>query len=55
MLIALVVVVRDFDQPWRGIVDGGVVVGLTWGLVALLFELGRAIVRGGTTTDPDLP
>lgn len=32
----LVILVRALPQPWRGIVDGGVVVGLGWGLLSLL-------------------
>ena len=35
-IIALVIGVRQLDQPWRGIIDGGVVVGLAWGLIAVL-------------------
>ena len=35
-IIILIILVRQLDQPWRGIVDAGVVVGLTWGLVSLL-------------------
>jgi hypothetical protein len=31
----LVVTMRHVPQPWRGIVDAGVVVGLTWGLVTV--------------------
>jgi hypothetical protein len=35
--IALLVLgVRLLEQPWRGIIDLGVVLGLAWGLVALL-------------------
>ncbi|MDC0719404.1 hypothetical protein [Nannocystis bainbridge] len=33
---ALVTLVRGLDQPWRGIVDAGVVLGLSYGTVALL-------------------
>lgn len=32
----LVFAVRHLDQPWRGVVDAGVVVGLGWGLLALV-------------------
>lgn len=39
MLIVVVKVVAMFPQPWRGIVDAGVVVGLLWGLVSFLFAV----------------
>lgn len=32
-VVGLVVVVKRLPQPWRGLVDAGVVVALTWGLV----------------------
>lgn len=32
----LVVLFRQLPQPWRGVLDFGVVVGLTWGIVATL-------------------
>lgn len=35
-IVILVVVVRQLAYPWRPIVDGGVVVGLSWGLLATL-------------------
>ena len=35
-VVLLVQLVRILDQPWRGIVDAGVVVGLAWGAVATL-------------------
>ncbi|MGI9309463.1 MAG: hypothetical protein ACR2P6_09385, partial [Gammaproteobacteria bacterium] len=31
-IVVLVVFVRWLPQPWRGIVDAGVVVGLSWGM-----------------------
>jgi len=34
-IIVLILVVRGLPQPWRGIVDLGVVAGLAWGLVAI--------------------
>ena len=36
MIVALIVIVRHLAQPWRGLVDAGVVVGLVWGVVAIL-------------------
>lgn len=35
LVLIAVLVVRQLPQPWRGIVDGGVVVGLSWGLLAI--------------------
>jgi len=35
-IIVLVLLVRLLDQPWRGIIDAGVVVGLGWGVVTII-------------------
>ncbi len=32
-IIGLIVLFHQFSQPWRGILDAGVVIGLTWGLI----------------------
>lgn len=37
-IVLAVTLVRRMPQPWRGIIDGGVVAGLFWGLVALLWQ-----------------
>lgn len=42
-LISLIVAVHQLDQPWRGAVDAGVVVGLTWGVVATIVLYVRAL------------
>lgn len=34
-IIVLVLLVRYLPQPWRGIIDAGVVVGLAWGMISL--------------------
>ncbi len=34
MIIALIIGVQHIPQPWRGIIDAGVCVGLFWGLAA---------------------
>ena len=36
MISLLVVAFRQLPQPWRGVLDFGVAVGLTWGIVATL-------------------
>lgn len=41
-IVALVILVHRLDQPWRGILDAGVVAGLTWGVVATVALSARA-------------
>lgn len=54
-IIGLVLLVRLLPQPWRGIVDAGVVVGLLWGLVSLgVFAL-RAFLAEDFPFSPELP
>lgn len=36
---ALVFAVKQLPQPWRGVIDAGVVVGLGWGTVAMVVML----------------
>ena len=38
-MIVLIVSVRQLPQPWRGMVDAGVVVGLTWGVVSIITSM----------------
>jgi len=54
-IIILVVLVRQLSQPWRGIIDGGVVVGLGWGVAAIWWIFGRALMGHAAPEPPDLP
>lgn len=36
LIVLAVVLFNQIPQPWRGILDAGVLVGLTWGTVSLL-------------------
>jgi len=55
-LIALAVaLVRALPYPWRGIVDGGVVAGLGWGLICLCIGFARALAGAPSDYEPDLP
>ncbi|HLT35044.1 MAG TPA: hypothetical protein VK034_02140 [Enhygromyxa sp.] len=54
-IIGLIVLVSKLEQPWRGAVDAGVVVGLSWGAVATLVLLIRACRGSPPEVDPDLP
>lgn len=54
LIVSFVVVLRHVPQPWRGIVDGGVVVALVWGAGALLVQLARAF-SGAPLASAELP
>jgi hypothetical protein len=54
-IVLLVIVVRQLDQPWRGIIDGGVVAGLGWGLVAMLWSFARALQGHPMSVPADVP
>ncbi|MEL7312002.1 MAG: hypothetical protein AAFN07_10855 [Pseudomonadota bacterium] len=47
-IVAIVMVYRLLPQPWRGILDSGVVVGLGWGAIATISAVVSAIRRGPT-------
>jgi len=53
-IIVLILIVRQLPQPWRGIVDAGVVVGLTWGLLSVWWFVFKALVMNQETADPEL-
>jgi hypothetical protein len=54
-VVALVLGVRRLAQPYRGIVDAGVVVALAWGVVALAVLAGRAAAGHPPRVPADLP
>ncbi len=54
-IAALVIAVRMLPQPWRGIVDAGVVVGLAIGSASILWYAGRAVAGHDPAVPPDLP
>ena len=45
LFVAIVVFVRMLAQPWRGIIDAGVVLGLAWGVVSIVYYVVRAMSR----------
>lgn len=55
LIVLLILVVHGLPQPWRGIVDLGVVVGLSWGLVSFLVLGWRALRSGRYPVDPEVP
>lgn len=54
-VIVLVIGVRQLDQPWRGIIDGGVVLGLAWGLTATLYYALRTWLGNPPDVAADIP
>ena len=53
-IVLLVILVRMLPQPWRGIVDAGVVVGLVWGTLSILVLYARCLM-GIVPADDSLP
>lgn len=51
----LVVLFRQIPQPWRGVLDVGVVAGLSWGVVATWVFFFRYWFGDGETADPEIP
>lgn len=53
-IIVLVMIVGKMPQPWRGIVDAGVVIGLLWGTVSMLVFVGMAFTKKNFSHSPEL-
>ena len=54
-VILLVLLVRAAPQPWRGIIDGGVVVGLFLGGLSIVYYLVLALSGRTLEVSADLP
>lgn len=54
-MIGLVLLVRRVPQPYRGIIDAGVVVGLLWGVATLLYFFVGACRGRLPGVDPEWP
>lgn len=54
-IVAIVLLVRGLPQPYRGIVDAGVVVGLAWGVVSLGAFAWAAVAGRAPRVSPELP
>lgn len=52
-IVGVVLIYRQLPQPWRGILDAGVVLGLAWGLAATLVHVVLAL-RDGPQVDAEL-
>ena len=54
-IITLIIAVRWLEQPWRGIVDAGVVVGLLWGVISMGAFTLRALTNPNYPYGPEVP
>ncbi len=54
-IICLILLVRLLEQPWRGIIDAGVVLGLTWGIVSLAAFTLQAFTNPAFNYSPETP
>jgi hypothetical protein len=54
-LILVIWWVRSLPQPWRGIIDGGVVLGLVWGLGIIWWLFVRYLMGAKIPPPSDLP
>lgn len=50
----IVILFRQIPQPWRGVLDLGVVVGLSWGIIATLVYLVKFWAAESVAYDPEV-
>lgn len=55
LIILLIVLLQISPQPWRGIVDSGVVAGLSWGLASFLVSVWQTFRSGEYPLSPEVP
>jgi len=53
-VIGFIITVRLVSQPWRGIIDTGVVLGLMYGLASVYYFFIKIFLNHGTSVDPEL-
>lgn len=54
-VILLIIGVSRMEQPWRGIIDVGVLLGLGWGLVSVWYHSISVFFGNGPSIAPDTP
>jgi hypothetical protein len=55
LIVLAVLAVQQVGQPWRGILDAGVVAGLSWGTVAVLVQGVQVLRQRRATVAPEIP
>ena len=51
----IVAVVKRLPYPYRAVIDGGVVLGLSWGATSVAVMYLRALIGKAPTADPCMP
>lgn len=54
-IVSLVITVRQLPQPWRGMIDGGVVLGLALGAASIVWYFTRALAGAPVEASPEVP
>lgn len=54
-IIVLILIVHQVTQPWRGIIDAGVVLGLAWGILSLAAFTIKAFTNPDFNHSPETP
>lgn len=54
LIVLLIIALQATPQPWRGLVDVGVVVGLTWGLVSFWVCVWRVFTDENYDVSPEV-
>ena len=54
-IVVLVIAFHQLSQPWRGLLDIGVVSGLVWGVISLIWFSFAALGPGDFGHSPELP
>ncbi|WP_372370371.1 hypothetical protein [Candidatus Uabimicrobium sp. HlEnr_7] len=54
-IVVLIILLKYVPQPWRGIIDWGVVVGLSWGVISLIVFIVQTFATGKCVHDGDIP
>jgi hypothetical protein len=55
LVVLAIIAVKMLAQPWRGIIDAGVVIALAWGVIALAYFTVRALAGHRMPVPPDVP
>jgi hypothetical protein len=54
-MVILIILVRQLSQPWRGVFDAGILIGLSWGFFTILVYSVQAFTTAEFNHSPQLP